>query len=51
MKNETLEILQMHAIQLLGIQLEGYDMDNINAISNHIKTPFMNTTKNNIEMS
>lgn len=45
MKNETLEILQMHAIQLLGIQLEGYDMDNIKAISNHIKTPFMNTTK------
>lgn len=45
MKNETLEILQMHAIQLLGIQLEGYDMDNIKEISNHIKTPFMNTTK------
>ncbi|MBL0402323.1 MULTISPECIES: hypothetical protein [unclassified Staphylococcus] len=48
MKNETLEILQMHAIQLLGIQLEGYDMDNIKAISNHIKTPFMNTNQKTI---
>lgn len=26
MNEETLEILQMHALQLLGIRLEGYDM-------------------------
>ncbi len=45
MNEETLEILQMHALQLLGIQLEGFDMDDLKGISNHIKTPFTNTAR------
>jgi len=45
MNEETLEILQMNALQLLGIQLEGFDMDDLKGISNHIKTPFTNTTR------
>lgn len=45
MNDEALEILKMHALQLLSIQLEGYDMDDMKGISNHIKTPFINTTR------
>lgn len=45
MNEHTLEILQMNALQLLGIQLEGYDMSDIKGISTHIKTPFTNTTR------
>src|SRR5699024_836760 len=44
MNEEALEILKMHALQLLSIQIEGYDMDDMKGISNHIKTRFMNTT-------
>ncbi|MGJ5682002.1 helix-turn-helix domain-containing protein [Staphylococcus equorum] len=45
MNEETLEILQMHALQLLGIRLEGYDMSDMNGVINHIKTPFTNTAR------
>ncbi|CRV26929.1 hypothetical protein [Staphylococcus saprophyticus] len=45
MNEETLEILQTNALQLLGIQLEGYDMDDLKGISNHIKSPFTNTSR------
>ncbi|WMM14959.1 hypothetical protein [Staphylococcus saprophyticus] len=45
MNEETLEILQTNALQLLGIQLEGYGMDDLKGISNHIKSPFTNTSR------
>jgi len=45
LNEETLEILQMHALQLLGIRLEGYDTNDMNGIISHIKTPFMNTSR------
>ncbi|PHK49694.1 AraC family transcriptional regulator [Staphylococcus edaphicus] len=35
----------MNALQLLGIQLEGYDMNDLKGISDHIKTPFTNTSR------
>lgn len=44
MNEETLEILQMHALQLLGIRLESYESNNIKGIGNCIRTPFTRTT-------
>lgn len=45
MNEEALEILQMNALELLGIQLEGYDMNDLKGIGNHIKSPFTNTSR------
>ena len=45
MNEETLEILQTNALQLLGIQLEGYDMDDLKGISNHIQKRQVNNSK------
>ncbi len=51
MNEQTLEILQMNALQLLGIQLEGYDMSDIKGISTHIKTPLQILQENSLKLS
>ncbi|WP_245338870.1 hypothetical protein [Staphylococcus sp. GDX8P107P-1] len=49
MNEETLEILQTNALQLLGIQLEGYDMDDLKGIhiilSHHLQIRHVNNSK------
>ncbi|PTE77822.1 AraC family transcriptional regulator, partial [Staphylococcus gallinarum] len=43
MNEETLDILQAHAQQLLGIQLEAFEQEDLKGVTNKIKTPFTNT--------
>lgn len=45
MNEATLEILQEHAQQLLGIKLEAFDQEDLKGITNMIKTPFTNTKR------
>ncbi|MFG0932447.1 helix-turn-helix transcriptional regulator [Staphylococcus sp. 231237_7MaSpsaltlick] len=45
MNEETLDILQAHAQQLLGIQLEAFEQEDLKGVTNKIKTPFTNTKR------
>ena len=39
LNEETLDILQAHAQQLLGIQLEAFEQEDLKGVTNKIKTP------------
>jgi hypothetical protein len=45
LNEETLDILQAHAQQLLGIQLEAFEQEDLKGVTNKIKTPFTNTKR------
>ncbi|MDT3894342.1 AraC family transcriptional regulator, partial [Staphylococcus arlettae] len=45
MSYDTLTMLKAHAIELLGIEVQSYFIDDISGLINNIKTPFTNTQR------
>ncbi|MFY2828441.1 helix-turn-helix domain-containing protein [Staphylococcus arlettae] len=45
MSYDTLTMLKAHAIELLGIEVQSYTIDDITGLINNIKTPFTNTQR------
>lgn len=49
MSYDTLTMLKAHAIELLGIEVQSYFIDDISGLINNIKTPFAIRNANNLQ--